>query len=203
MPSSNSTKQPQDHKTSAKKTTKKAPRQTEQIPVPEDPNSKYAPNSWLAGGVGTMEDLTVPSGQLCLVRRPGLQGLMKAGILHNMDTLSQVVNEKHLKRVQGKTTDEINMGSLMNDPKALDDVMHVMDKVICHCVVKPEIHMTPNDVTRRRQGIVYADMVDLVDKIFIFNFVVGGTRDLESFRGGLDQLVGSMEAGEDVPDETE
>ena len=206
MPPSN-TKQPQDRKP-AKKATKKAAapkaNTAEQIPVPEDPMSKYAPNAWMSGGVGGMEDLTVPSGQLCLVRRPGLQGLMKAGILHNVDSLSQIVSEKHLKRVDGKASaSELDMASLMSDPKALDEVMHVMDRVICHCVVKPEVHMTPNDVTRRRDGIVYADMVDLVDKIFIFNFVVGGTRDLESFRGGLDELVGSLEAGEGVRDESE
>lgn len=201
MPST--AKAPQDHKPAAKKKTqKKAPRQTEQIPVPEDPTGKYAPNAWLSGGVGTMEDLTVPSGQLCLVRRPGLQGLIKAGVLHNMDSLSQIVNEKHLNRVAGKG-DEINMQSFMDDEQALDDVMHVMDKVICHCIVKPEVHMTPNDVTRRKQGVVYADMIDLVDKIFIFNYVVGGTRDLESFRGGLGELVGSVEAVADVPDEAE
>lgn len=205
MPPSN-TKQPQDRKP-AKKAAKKAaaPKvdQTEQIPVPEDPTSKYAPNAWMSGGVGGMEDLTVPSGQLCLVRRPGLQGLMKAGILHNVDSLTQIVSEKHLKRVGGKPTEELDMSSLMADPKALDEVMHVMDRVVCHCVVKPEVHMTPNDVTRRKDGIVYADMIDLVDKIFIFNYVVGGTRDLESFRGGLDQLVGSLEAGEGVRDESE
>lgn len=199
MPST--AKKPQDRRPSKKTTTSRPT--AEPIPVPEDPNSKYAPNTWLAGGVGQMEDLTVPSGQLCLVRRPGLQGLMKAGVLHNMDSLSQVVNEKHLKRVNGKSTDEIDMTSIMSDAKSLDDVMHVMDKVICHCVVKPEIHMTPNDITRRKPNVVYADMVDLMDKVFIFNFVVGGTRDLETFRGGLNESVGSVEAVEDVPDEAE
>ena len=47
----------------------------------------------------------------------------------------------------------------------------------------------------------YADMVDVNDKMFLFNFVVGGTRDLETFRGGLDSAVGGVEAGEGVSDE--
>lgn len=207
MPSSTTPKQPADRKPPARKTTKRAsaPRssaQAEPIPVPEDPTAKYAPDAWLSGGVGGMEDLTVPSGQLCLVRRPGMEGLMKSGVLHNVDSLSQVVNEKHLKRVQGKgdepDTQEINMSSLMSDPQALEEVTYVIDKVVCHCVVKPEVHMTPNDVTRRVQGVVYADMIDLVDKMFIFNFVVGGTRDLESFRGGLGAALGGVEAVEGV-----
>lgn len=208
MPSSNA-KQPQDHQ--PKKTTRKAGSKAESadlsqpVPQPYDASDKYAPQGWLAGGVGGMEDLTVPSGQLCLVRRPGLEGLMKAGVLHNVDSLTQVVNEKHLKRVKGKQAavdPEINMSSLMKDDEAMAEVTNVIDKVICYCVVKPEIHRTPNDVTRRQPGVVYADMVDLVDKMFIFNFVVGGTRDLESFRGGLDALVGSVEAGEGVSEST-
>lgn len=201
MPSS--TKVPQDRK--PKKTTKKAQPIAQPIPVPEDPNSKYAPDAWASGGVGGMEDLRVPSGQLCLVRRPGLEGLMKAGVLHNVDSLSQIVNERHLKRVRGKKarTEEIDVHSLMNDPEGLDQVTNVIDKIVCHCVVKPEIHRTPNDITRRQPGVIYADMVDLVDKMFIFNFVVGGTRDLESFRNGLQQSLGGVEAGEGVPGEAE
>ena len=195
MPPSN-TKKPQDRQ-QARKTTRKAVQDTP-IPVPEDPTSKYAPDAWMGAGVGGMEDVRVPSGQLCLVRRPGLQGLMTAGILHNVDSLTAIVNERHLKQTAGKADAEIDMQSLMNDPKALEDVMHVMDRAISYCVVKPEIHMTPGDVTRRQPGVVYADMVDLVDKIFLFNYVVGGTRDLERFRGDLDQLVGSVEAGEGV-----
>lgn len=199
---------PQDHKKSSKKTTRKSenPSVATPIPVPVDPTAKYAANTWLSGGVGGLEDLTVPSGQLCLVRRPGVEGLMKAGVLHNVDSLSQIVNEKHLNRVKGKGKDsapDINMSSLMADPEALDQVTHVIDRVLCYVVVQPEIHMTPNDVTRRVLGVVYADMVDLVDKLHIFNFVVGGTRDIERFRGGLDELVGSLEAGEDVQDDTE
>jgi len=198
---------PQDRKQPAKKAATKrtttrrsaAPETSQPIPQPqEDPTSKYAPNTWLSGGVGGLEDFQVPSGQLCLVRRPGLQGLIKAGVLHNVDSLSQIVNEKHLKRVDGKATQEIEIGSLMQDEKGMEEVLHVMDKIVCHVVVKPEIHMTPNDVTRRQQGVVYADMVDLVDKMAIFNYAVGGTRDMESFRSGLDAAVGGLEAGEGV-----
>jgi hypothetical protein len=205
MPSSTTRKQPADRKPARKTTTsRKAPRQETSQPIPQpdaDPTGKYAPNAWLSGGVGGLEDLTVPSGQVCLVRRPGMQGLIKAGVLHNVDSLSQIVNEKHLLRVDGKATDEINMSSLLNDEQGMDEVLHVMDKVICHVVVKPEVHMTPGDVTRRQPGVVYADMVDLVDKMAIFNYAVGGTRDMESFREGLSDVVGGLEAVEGVHDE--
>jgi hypothetical protein len=171
------------------------------IPTQEDPGSKYAPNAWMSGGVGSMEELEVPSGQLCLVRRPGVQGLIKAGVLHKMDSLSSIVNEKHIKRVKGKT--EVDVQKLMKDPKSIDEILHIVDKVVCHCVVKPEIFRAPNDATLRQPGVVYTDMIDITDKMFIFNYVVGGTRDLETFRREFDQSVGGVESSESVSEDPE
>jgi hypothetical protein len=183
------------------------------IPVVEDPTAKYAANTWLSGGIGSTEDLQVPSGQLCLVRRPGVQGLIQAGVLRNIDSLSALVSEKHLKRGKkpqdrkskkgDKDDGEIDIKSIMKDTKTLENIMHTVDRVVCHCVVKPEVHMTPNDATSRKTGIVYADMIDITDKMFIFNFVVGGTRDMESFRGELEGLVGSVDSVEGVQTKAE
>lgn len=189
--------------TSRRRTTRPATPATSIPTQPEDPSAKYAPDAWLSGGIGGMQDLTVPSGQLCLVRRPGLEGLIKAGVLRNVDSLSAIVDQKHIKKAKkGQGTGQVDVESIMKDPKALDEILHTVDKVICHCVVKPEVHMTPNDVTRRKDGVVYADMIDLTDKMYVFNYVMGGTRDLESFRGGLDSVVGSLADGEGVPPET-
>lgn len=183
---------------STSRTTKKAT-QPQAVPQPVDPDDKYAPNAWLANGVGTLEDLTVPSGQICLVRRPGLEGLMKAGVLRNVDNLSALVNERHIKKNKKGSSPSVNVDSVMRDPQALENIMHTVDKAVCFCVVKPEIVMAPNDVTSRVPGVVYTDMVDIEDKMFIFNYVVGGTRDLETFRGGLDESVGGVAAVEGVP----
>ena len=189
--------------TSRRRTTRPATPATPIPTQPEDPSAKYAPDAWLSGGIGGMQDLTVPSGQLCLVRRPGLEGLIKAGVLRNVDSLSAIVDQKHIKKAKkGQGTGQVDVESIMKDPKALDEILHTVDKVICHCVVKPEVHMTPNDVTRRKDGVVYTDMIDLTDKMYVFNYVMGGTRDLESFRGGLDSVVGSLADGEGVPPET-
>lgn len=193
---------PQDRKTSTKKTTSSRARKTTtaRSPQPEPqqppaPGEKYAASTW--GSIGGMEDLEVPSGQLCLVKRPGVQGLIQAGVLHKIDSLTSLVQSKHINRVNptpGGATEGINVASLMEDPKALDDIMHTVDRVVCHVVVQPPVHMTPNDVTNRKPGVIYADMVDLIDKMFIFNYVVGGSSDLETFRSGLDQSLGGVEA---------
>jgi hypothetical protein len=183
---------------STSRTTKKASTATT-IPTPQPPEAKYAPDAWLHGGSGAQEDLVVPSGQTCLVKRPGLEGLIRAGVLREVDSLSAIVSSKHIKKSKKGQPDKVDAQSILKDPAALDEIMHTVDKVVCHCVVLPQVHMTPDDATRREPGVVYADMVGLEDKMFIFNFVVGGTRDLESFRGGLDVAVGGLEAGEGVP----
>lgn len=162
---------------------------------------KYAPTAWGQVGAGGFEDLTLPSGQLALVRRPGVEGLMKAGVLRNIDSLTRLINEDHIERVNGKTS--IDMNSIMADEEQMAEITHVIDRVVCHCVVKPPVEMTPSDVTNRQPRVMYADMIDLTDKVFIFNFVVGGTRDLESFRGGLDELLGGVADVADLPDATE
>jgi len=63
--------------------------------------------------------------------------------------------------------------------------------------------MTLNDMTGRQDDLVYADMIDIEDKMFIFNFAVGGTRDVEQFRAGSLQSLGSMDDVKDVEDNTE
>jgi hypothetical protein len=188
---------------STSRTTKKATPATPIPTAPDQAGDKYAADTWLTGGIGGMEDLTVPSGQVCLVRRPGLEGLIKNGVLRNVDSLSALVNEKHIKKTKKGQASDVNVDSILKDPAALDSIMHTVDKAVCFCVVRPEIHMAPNDITSRVPGVVYTDMVGIEDKMFIFNFVVGGTRDLESFRGGLDGAVGGVAAGEGVPEDAE
>lgn len=165
-------------------------------------DDKYAPTTWLSNGpLGGSEDLVLPSGQLALVRRPGVEGLMKAGVLRNLDSLTDLVSKNHVARANGR--ERIDVEGLLGDEERMAEITHVMDRVITHCVLKPQIEMAPNDVTNRQPGVVYTDMIDLTDKAFVFNFVVGGTRDLETFRNGLNELSRGVAVGPDLPDEAE
>jgi len=165
---------------------------------------KYAPKAW--GSQSLYEDLECPSGQLALVRRPGLEGLMSAGVLHQMDTLTPLI-EQHKANATGKrakAVDEQNaMNEILKDPNKMTELIHLLDRVLCHCVVKPEIEMTPNDPTRRAPGVIYADQVDLEDKLFIFNFAVGGSRSVARFRSESSALVGGLQLLEEDEDSAE
>jgi len=162
----------------------------------EDNNSKYAATSWGAGST----DLEVPSGQLCKVRKSSVQTLMAAGIIHNMDMLTSMVDEKLITPAEGKRPTKkaldgakASAQNILADPKKFDDLMTMMDKIVCHIVLEPQILRTPNDQTNRKNGVIYADMVDLEDKLFIFQFAVGGTEDLEQFRKEANAPVGSVD----------
>jgi hypothetical protein len=176
----------------------------DQEPQPKFPqqlvDEKYAPSSWATGtGQGNFEDLEVPSGQLCLVRRPGVQGLIEAGVLQDFDTLSAIVSEKHLKRVKGKP--EVDVESLMKDSTNILNVMRLTEKIVCYTVVKPQVKPTPNDVTNRKQSDgswVYADQIDIEDQMFILNYAVGGTRSVERFHEESENALGNVQDSQGV-----
>jgi hypothetical protein len=162
--------------------------------APKPQNDKYAPTHWGSGGEQYI-DLTVPSGQLCQVRRPGVEGLLKAGILHNLDMLTPLI-AKQQAVVEGKAKPdsvEADLAELAKDPEKVFEMMHLLDRVVTYVVVQPTIEMTPNDPTSRDNSKIYADMVELDDKLYILNYAVGGSKDLERFREESDATLGGVQ----------
>lgn len=158
-------------------------------------DDKYAATKW--GGETTV-DLEVPSGQLCLARRPGLNGLLKAGVLHDIDPFLPLVDD-HVARVEGKidpakAEEQKNQQILdiFKDPAKFQTIEHMLDRVLCYVVLKPQILHTPNDVTQRQPDKIYADMIDLVDKLFILDWCVGGASDVASFRKKFSAALGNL-----------
>lgn len=111
---------------------------------------------------------------------------------------------------------------------AIKDIFMAFDRVTEMCVIQPEVRwhmrravdaqgnwretesgkpmweeipqserypegMDPNDAP-----FLYTDEVDQEDKTFIFNYVVGGTRDIEKFREEYSHDVATLRTGEDV-----
>jgi hypothetical protein len=175
--------------------------------------NKYAATSW---GSENLMDLTVPSGQTCQVRRPGVTGLIKAGVLDSLDSLSSIVTTDHIDRVEKGKDPHVtaeDMKALSRNKDGLLRAVELADKVTLYCVVQPPLSPIPlvrNPVTGepeldddmrpieiplegREPGHIYVDQVDLTDKMFILQFVVGGVADLEQFREGFGETLGSMD----------
>jgi hypothetical protein len=162
-----------------------------------NPDNKYALTGWSAE---LFADLEVPSGQVCQVRRPGVEGLVRMGLLDKVDSLTGIVDQKHIKRVKGQKV--IDEKSLMSDPKALLETMSTIDKVICYVVVQPRIERPVVEVDGEEHelseseyvaGTVYTSMVGIEDKMFIFNYAVGGSKDLDKFRQRIGKSVPSLD----------
>lgn len=167
-------------------------------------DDKYAATSWASE---KFSDLTVPSGQLCQVRRPGVQGLIAVGILDKVQGLTTLVGEEHVKRVKGQQ--KIDVQGFMKDSSKIEEAMVTIDKIVCYVVNQPSIKLayktSPTGVATilldqdREEGQIYSDMVDFEDKMFIFHFAVGGSRDLERFREERAKVVASLQDGRDIP----
>jgi len=144
-------------------------------------------SAWKAKSVeGT--PLVVPSGNTCLVRAPGLQVFIKQGMIPN--SLLPIVNDA-IKKGSVPTNDDFN---IQDDPEMLNEMMELMDAVTVYCVVEPAVEAMPVDdegepipFSQRDPDTLYVDEVDFTDKIFIFQYAVGGSADLAKFRKELGQ----------------
>lgn len=145
------------------------------------------------------EELELPSGNVALVKRPGPALLLQEGFLP--DSLSMIVNETIRENKGMKPQD---LSEIQNDPDKIVDMLEGIDRMIPMIVVEPPtlFHKTQvlddegNPVTKdngqskfedipgedRDDDYVYTDDIELDDKMFLFQFAVGGTRSYEQFR---------------------
>ncbi len=83
-------------------------------------------------------------------------------------------------------------------PDRMMEIMDTMDAVIIHMVVEPKIYPVPDNEENRDEDLLYIDEVNEEDKTFIWQYAVGGTRDVEKFRQGLQEYMEPMEQEQDV-----
>lgn len=161
-------------------------------------------------------DLEVPSGSVIKVTRPGLQGLIKAGIVDSFDQLTAIVQGETIPKAEGRPTVDVQkiVKETKDDPERIGKMMEMMDKIVQHVVVEPRLHDTPvlsdedkaegktiDDI--RDPELAYLDYVDDQDKAFIMTVAMGGSTDLERFRAESEAALGSVPAGEAAADTTE
>lgn len=163
-------------------------------------------------------ELELPSGNTCLAIRPGAQGLIKAGLLDSMDQLTAMVQTEHIDSKDPRKMAQA-VQALAVDTEKLLEGLEVVDRCVAHVVQEPKVWLDEPEVDKktgkpvfetvedskgrsverpvykpRQSGRIYADQVDLEDKMFIFQWAVGGTADLKSFREQSEQLLGSVSA---------
>lgn len=147
--------------------------------------------------------LEVPSGNTALVRPVGMEVFMRQGIIPN--SLRPMITEA----LKGK---DLNEALKLDDitEKQVEEMIELFDAVTVFCVKEPVVSAVPRNedgtpvpLDERDPDKLYVDEVDFDDKQFIFNFVVGGTRDVESFRKEQAELLERVRPSEDVEDTPE
>lgn len=137
--------------------------------------------------------LEVPSGNVALVRPVGMQAFLRKGIVPNS------LREIAMEAIQRKKAPEIKVEDLA--PEQIEDMLDLFDAVTVFCTVEPKVLPAPKDETgeviafddRDDPGnALWVDEVDLEDKVFIFQYACGGTRNLESFRAEYNRRLESI-----------
>lgn len=145
-------------------------------------------------GLGVIHEVVVPSGNTARMRRPGLDTFLRLGLIPN--SLMSIISGHISKAKDGKPADLDDVGAemakLMEDPVKLGDILQFADNVLIHCAVEPEVHPVTSGQEARNNDWLYVDEVDFDDKMFIFQWAVGGTEDLETFRAEQAAGVGAV-----------
>lgn len=163
-------------------------------------------------------DLALPSENVARVRQISPDAFLTSGTIPDplMAIVRQAINSK--KGLPPQTLKRIS-----EDPELLASTLQMFDQVLVYCVVEPNIQMPPacsecgeyfnkpHHKDQRADGhhaykegvrdpnVLYADQIDMDDKMFIFNWVLGGTKNLEKFRDEQERTLGSLSDRKDVP----
>lgn len=186
------------------------------MPSPKIVKDPYAVSAW---GEEPFQDVVCPSGQVCLVKKLGMEDLISLGLTNDADFLSGIAGQKvsnardsgHAtkKPTKAQLADSENnvKDMLKKDPKSFKKFSELVNKIIVAAVQKPQLHLPPmktvegeevSDIEARAKGRIYADSIDFNDKMEIFNFTMSGTVDMTPFRGEPTDAVGDLEHGEVV-----
>lgn len=157
---------------------------------------------WKSGRKGQTGTYAValPSGNTARLRRADLQTFISLGIIPN--SMLKIVQKQIERSRKGKPQNEEKVSqefeAMIEDPQKLADVIMLADNITVYVVVEPKVLPVPDDEEDRDAEALYIDEVDMGDKMFIFNWAMGGSPDAETFLDEPTKDVGSVSAGENV-----
>lgn len=151
----------------------------------------------------------LPSSLVVKLRNPGgLKAFMSAGTIPN--SLMTII-EKNVGKGKAPKPEELMPDGKM-DPVMLVEMTAFLDVVALKCIVEPRFLPVPSEADLEKWNLahpdeqlddaedlrsddeLYIDELPEDDKTFIFQWVSGGTRDLEEFRRKLDANVDAVAA---------
>lgn len=148
--------------------------------------------------------LELPSGIVVKAHNPGgMRIFLETNVIPN--SLMGIVQGHLDKGPKSNPTEEIAdqiVGPDGVDEDLVRDMLHMLNVVATKTIVEPEVHMPPEDEADRDDDLLYADELEDEDKMFLFQWVTGGTRDLEQFRSQLQTELVSLDGRAAMASET-
>ena len=162
-------------------------------------------NVWASTpAAGSIEELTLESGQTCQARKMSIESMIASGMLAEADALTAQVT-KYTRKVKGgnKKPDgvQIDEGALMRDPSGLQALVTLMDRAMPQIVVSPPVSLhysentvgkttvrktlTPeerDEIVQSTPGTIFTDQIGFQDKVELFNWAAGGLAAMLRFR---------------------
>lgn len=140
--------------------------------------------------------ITLPSGLAVKANRAGgLRAFVEVGTIPNslMGIIDDAVKGGKKPDMSTVITEE------GIDAQMLEDMIALTDAVTCKVVVEPKVYPVPENESDRDDERLYVDEIEDEDKMFIFQWVTGGTTSVERFRqesaSTLDDLAGRAVLG--------
>ena len=163
--------------------------------------------------------IELPSGLVVKLRQKGgMRAFLASGIIPNslMGIIQEAINKGSVPDMSGIIKDDGTMDEAM-----INDMLVLTDRVVVDVMVSPPVQPAPteqdmaewnrkhkaikdkitelDDERLRDENSLYVDEMDDEDKMFIFQWVTGGTRDVEQFRKELASTMDDLAGQPSLP----
>lgn len=153
---------------------------------------------WKKKSASSVIFLKLPSGFTIRAKNPGLRAFLGTGAIPN--SLMGIITEALDERAKVDVSKIMKNGHV--DMDLAGDMMKMIDSVTCQVFIEPKCWPVPVDglnddgSPEDRENLLYVDEVEDEDKQFLFGWVSGGTRDVETFRSEHSKSMDALSAGE-------
>lgn len=134
--------------------------------------------------------LTLPSGLKMRCRRVNL-----ASFLQNDDDvpnpLLPIIQESLAKGQEADLEKIVGSPEQGVDIELVTDMLAMVDNMVVSIALEPKVYPVPED-GEEDEDLVYTSDIDEEDKMFLFQWAIGGTEDIAAFRKEAEEGMASL-----------
>jgi len=149
-------------------------------PVYVQPSRPSAPQARPAAEVWAVQDFDFicPSGALCRMQKVPVEELLRRGIIDQVTRLPGITQEL-IDKAEGLPPARVEE---MPDADTVNVMVDLVNVIVPLAVIRPQVHMIPDEGAMKIPGLIYVDSIDLEDRLAIMNRALQGVGTFDSFR---------------------